>query len=207
MSITEKLASSLGRKDEAPNIELAEIIALRSDKSAVDELIENLYSKNKDIQNDSIKVLYEIGERKAELIGEYADEFLSLFQSKNNRLQWGAMTALDKITSVAPDKIYSNIEKIMLAAESGSVITKDHAVEILIKLCSDKKYSDKAFPFLMKELKKSLPNQLAMYAERSMPVIDKKHKDEFVKVLKMRVKDIEKDSKKKRIEKIIKRFS
>lgn len=63
MSIIDQLASSLGRRDEVPNQELAEKIAAAKDKKAVKDLVDNLANKNKDIQSDCIKVLYEIGER------------------------------------------------------------------------------------------------------------------------------------------------
>lgn len=75
MKVTEKLESSLKRRDEVPNIELSEQIASGKDKAAVKELAENLSSKSKDIQNDSIKVLYEFGEINPSLISEYSDIF------------------------------------------------------------------------------------------------------------------------------------
>ncbi len=61
MTVIDKLASSLGHKDEVPNQKLAEQIVQKNNKDAVQELIDNLDNKNKDIQNDCIKVLYEIG--------------------------------------------------------------------------------------------------------------------------------------------------
>jgi len=62
MSILNKLASAFGRRDETPNIDLAKQIAAKKNTSAIAELVDNLSNKNKDIQNDCIKVLYEIGE-------------------------------------------------------------------------------------------------------------------------------------------------
>ena len=86
MSIIGKLASSLNRRDEVPNQELAKLIVYKNDKKAVKELVENLNNKGKAIQNDCIKVLYEIGERKPTMVGNYAKEFITLLDSKNNRL-------------------------------------------------------------------------------------------------------------------------
>ena len=88
MTIIDKLASSLNRRDEVPNIELAKQIFTKDDAKAVKELIDNLSNKNKDIQNDCIKVIYEIGERNPALIATYIKDFLVLLSSKNNRLQW-----------------------------------------------------------------------------------------------------------------------
>src|SRR5690242_16668150 len=107
MSVINKLASSLGRRDEVPNQELAAEIAGSNDKKAVKELVDNLNNKSKDIQSDCIKVLYEIGSLKPELIATFVNNFIDLLGNKNNRLQWGAMTALNIITNEKPDAVYN----------------------------------------------------------------------------------------------------
>src|SRR5687768_11293945 len=136
MTVIDKLASSLGRRDEIPNQELAKQIADTGDKKAVKELVENLASKNKHIQNDCIKTLYEIGYLKPSLISMHANNFVKFLEHKNNRLQWGAMTALKSITTEKPEVIFSALTKLADVADKGSVITKDNYVAILTKLCS-----------------------------------------------------------------------
>jgi len=205
MSILDKLASSLGQKDEAPNLALALEIADTADTKAVVALVENLNHKNKNIQSDCIKVLYEIGAIAPDLIADYSDNFLALLYHKNNRLQWGTMTALHAIASVKPNEIYENLPLILDAADKGSVITRDNAVNILITLAAFPKYAEDTFVLLLEQLQKSPPNQLPMYAERVLPVIDDKNKEDFVRVLRARLSDIEKESKRKRVEKVIKK--
>lgn len=207
MSVLPKLATALGRRDMEPNIKLAEEIASKKDKKAVKELIDALENKNKDIQNDSIKVLYEIGERKPDLISGYSKNFVALLESKNNRLQWGTMTALNCIASIDPKTIYAALSKIISVGEKGSVITLDHTVAILIKLASIKQYADNAFTLLNEQLKKCPTNQLPMYAENAIPIINDKNKNTFIKTLTSRLDDIEKDTKRKRVEKVIKKVS
>lgn len=207
MSIINKLASSLNRRDALPNQELAKQIAAKKDKNAVQELIDNLSNKSKDIQNDCIKVLYEIGEINPSLIAPYAKEFISMLGHKNNRLQWGAMTALGSITTENPKLIYAALPKIIAAAEKGSVITKDHAVNILIKLCTLKQYAGSSFVLLKEQLLNSPVNQLPMYAEKALSIINDKNKIPFIKVLKSRLDDIEQDSKRKRVEKVISKLN
>lgn len=145
MTIINQLATSLNRRDEVPNQELAKRIVDKKDKKAVRELVDNLDNKSKDIQNDCIKVLYEIGERAPALLSKYAKVFVALLDHKNNRLQWGAMTAIATITLEDPKTIYASISKIIAAADKGSVITNDQCVNILIKLCSIKQYGENAF--------------------------------------------------------------
>ena len=205
ISVIDKLASSLNRRDEVPNQELAREIVLSQNKKAIKELVENLSNK-KAIQNDCIKVLYEIGEQEPKLIADYISEFVAQLDSKNNRLQWGTMTALGTITNERPKEIYTALPTILAVADKGSVITKDHAVNILIKLCLVEKYSNNAFTLLIEQLLKSPTNQLPMYAERAIPAVNDKNKTIFVKTLISRLDDIEKETKRKRVEKVIKKF-
>ena len=142
MSVLDKLATTLNRRDEVPNQELALRIVDAGDTSAVKELVVHLGHKDKNIQSDCIKVLYEIGERRPELISKYCKEFGKLLDSKNNRLVWGAMTALDTIATEEPKGVYGLLAGILSIADAGSVITKDHAVGILIKLALVKQYAD-----------------------------------------------------------------
>ncbi len=207
MTVIKKLASSLNRRDEEPNIELAIQVANQNDENAVKELIGNLINKNKNIQNDCIKVLYEIGDRSPSLISDYTNEFFSLLESRNNRLQWGAMTALNSITSDVSEIIFSNIQKIIDAGDNGSVITKDQVVNILIKLCSIKTYAEESFNLLINQLVKSPTNQLPMYAERSMSIINEENKNLFIETITSRLDEIEKKSKRKRVEKVIRKIS
>lgn len=205
MSIIPQLASQLGRRDEIPNQELAQRIADAGDTSAVRELAENLNHKNKDIQSDCIKTLYEIGERRPELISPYVDAFVALLSHKNNRLQWGGMAALDCVACLNPQPVFAALDRILAAADKGSVITKDHAVNILVSLLSIPAYTESAFPLLVEQLQSCPPNQLPMYAERSFTAIPGKDHERFKQVLQSRLPDLDKESKRKRLEKIIKK--
>jgi hypothetical protein len=207
MSIISLLASSLNRKDETPNQELAKQIANKNDQIAAKELIQNLSHQNKAIQSDCIKVLYEIGELNAKLIAPYAADFVALLENKNNRLQWGAMTALNTIVSEKPAIIYAALAKIIDVADKGSVITNDHCVGILIKLIGIKAYSNEAFALLNERLLKCPTNQLPMYAENALLVISNEYKITFINTLTSRLGEIEKDSKRIRVEKVIKKLN
>ncbi|QMV43759.1 HEAT repeat domain-containing protein [Cohnella cholangitidis] len=206
MTVIGKLATSLHRKDEEPNVELARAIAEDGDDEAVKELAGNLTHKDKSIQSDCIKVLYEIGMLEPSMIAEYYPLFADLLRSKNNRLVWGAMTALDSIASVQADAVYSVLSPILEAADKGSVITKDHGVGILIKLYQDERYADHVFPLLIGQLKGCPTNQLPMYAENALPAIRNQDKDELAETLMSRLIEIEKDSKRRRVEKAIEKL-
>ena len=74
---------------------------------------------------------------------------------------------------------------------------------ILIELYKIDKYRKVAYQNLIGQLIKSAKNQLPMYAERALPIIKNEHKKEFIEILKLRVEDVEKNTKRKRIEKVI----
>jgi len=207
MAVIDKLATSLGRRDEAPNVELAQQIAKERDRNRVKELVENLGNRNKGIQGDCIKVLYEIGGREPALVSPYADTFVALLRGKNNRLVWGAMTALDSIAREEPRKIHAVLPEIVRAAEKGSVIARDHAVSILIKLASIGAYSEEAFGLLVNQLETCPTNQLPMYAEQALPVIDSRNRAAFIKTLTKRLPAVSPASKKKRVERVLRKLA
>lgn len=204
--ILDKLASSMGRKDEVPNQELAAAMVKKKDARAVEYLVELLLNKKKDIRYDAIKVIYEIGAASPAMIAPHVDELLAHLESKDNRIQWGAMTAIDMIASVEPKRVHSNLKRILKAADTGSVITRDHAVGILVKLLSDKKYEKEVFPLLKKQLQTCPDNQLPMYSEMAMRSISDVNKQDFIKFIRGRMNDLPKESQKKRIEKVIKKM-
>jgi hypothetical protein len=206
MSVLNKLATALNRRDEVPNQELAEKIVRANDRAAVKELVENLANKDKRVQSDCIKVLYEIGYRRPALIAPYYREFGKLLDSKTNRLVWGAMTALDSITLQEPKGVYSLLGRILDVADRGSVITRDHAVGILVKLGTLKQHADKCVPLVLEQLLACPNNQLPMYAEMSLPLVNEKNKAALQKVLTRRMDGLEKESQKKRVAKVLKRL-
>jgi len=207
MSVLDKVATTLGRRDEVPNQELARIIVSKRDTAAVKELIDNLNNKNKGIQNDCIKVLYEIGAANPDLIAKYHKEFGQLLESKNNRMVWGAMTALDTIALKEPKGVHGMLSQILEAADSsGSVIARDHAVGILVKLGTLKPYQCDSVALLIEQLMSCPNNQFPMYVEMCAPVIDGDNREKFRKVIEKRARDLDKDSQKKRVAKVLKQL-
>lgn len=203
MSVLNQLSVSLGQKDEAPNIALAQEIVRTQNVAGIQELVDNLADKK--LQNDCIKVLYETGELDSKLIAPHLDTFLSLLSHKNNRLQWGAMTALNTLVPEKTSALFDQLPYIVAAADNGSVITKDYAVNILIQYCSLKTYSEQAFSLLNEQLLKCPTNQLPMYAERSVLAIPKEFQAVFRTTLHSRLAEMEKESKRKRVEKVIRK--
>ncbi len=206
MTILSKLANAQEGRGEGRNIELAKTIALAGDEAAVNELVKNLSNKKREIQNDCIKTLYEIGERKPALIADYYEDFIQLLDSKNQRLIWGAITALSKITLQQPEAIYEALPQILEAVDkTQSVIARDHTVYILAELSTVERYNE-AFELLIEIIMKAPVNQLAMYAEKAGEVATKSNKSILSEALICRLEDLEQEPKRKRIEKVLKKL-
>lgn len=207
MNYIDQLATSLGRRDEAPNQALARLIAEGNNKEAIAELVAVMNGKDKALQSDAIKVLYEIGGLNPGLIAGQVALFISLLSSKNNRLVWGAMTALNEIAAVNQSEVFQHLPVILKTADEGSVITKDGAVGILVKLISTDKHRDTCFPLLLEQMQKCPPNQFPMYSENAAGMLAPEMKPQFVALLKERIADLPKESQQKRIEKVLKKLS
>ena len=205
MSILNELASVMNIRSTEPNKALAQKLADTNNVAGVQELVDNI--GNKKIQSDIIKTLYELGERKPALIVPHAAVFITLLDSKNNRMVWGAMTALSAIATECAPLLYKAITQIVAIADKGTVITKDHAVNILVKLSAFKEFADDTLPLLLEQILAAPMNQMPTYAEKTLPVIEAANKPAFLDILITRLPDIEGDAKRKRLEKVIKKVS
>jgi hypothetical protein len=207
MTVLTRLASALNRRDEVPNQELARDLAAKKDKAGIRAVAENLWNKDKAIQADCIKILYEIGSIEPKLIAPFAGDLAKLLKSKNNRLVWGGMTALAAIAKADPDAVFPHLDAIKKAKETGSVITVDNSISALANTAAgNKKYSEAIFPFLLKHLSTCRPKEVPQHAERTLPAVDKSNKDAFVKVLEKRTEDLN-GSGLARVKKVIKQIS
>ena len=190
MSVIDKLAHSIGRRDEVPNQELAQELAAKKDKRGIREVAENLWNKDKNIQADCIKVLYEVGVLEPKLIADYAEDFVKLLKSRNNRLVWGGMTALAEVAKANPDAVFKHLDSIKKAKETGSVITVDNAISTLAYTAANKKYNEAIFPYLLKHLSSCRPKEVPQHSEKTMPAVNASNKNEFIKVLEKRMEDL-----------------
>ena len=191
MSIINRLASIQNRRDEVPNQELARDLAAKKDKAGIREIAENLWNKDKNIQADCIKVLYEVGSIEPKLIADYAEDFAKLLRSKNNRLIWGGMTALAEVAKINPDAVFQHLEAIKKAKENGSVITVDNAISALAHTAAAKEeYNQVIFPYLLKHLSSCRPKDVPQHAEKTLPAVNIANKEDFIKVLEKRMEDL-----------------
>lgn len=208
MSVLNQLASNQGRRDEEPNVSLAIQIVAANNRSAVLELCDQFGQASLAVQKDAIKVLYEIGERAPELLDGCLALFVGLLQRKDNRLQWGGMTAIASVALHHPKDVWNNLDSILAAARTGSVITRDQCVRTLTRLASVEEYYEGAMNQLLLILSVCPLNQLPLYAESVAEVIQVEDVENFVLSVQQRSEEEGvKESQRKRLVKVIRRVT
>jgi hypothetical protein len=187
MSAINRIAYYLNRRDEVPNQELAHQLAETEDKPGIHQIAENLWNKNKSVRSDCLKVLYEIGYIRSDLIADYVDDFLKLLKNKENRMVWGAMIGLTTISDLRPHEIWRHIDDVIIAINKGSLITVVWGVKTLAHVAAaDKTYNTKLFPFLLNQLQKCIPRDVSMHAESMLVAVDNANAVSFLAVLEKR---------------------
>lgn len=204
ISVLSHLASSIGRRDQNPNKELAEKIIRDNKTDWIKELVNNVNNKSRVIQGDCIKVLDEISAIKPELISPYTEEILQILKSKNNRMIWGSMAVLDNICLLNPSYFFNTLPDIMSALDSASVITRDHGVKILTKLAKTPDYYQTVWPLYIEQLQNSPENQFPSYTEWGAAVVQKQDLGEFIAIIKEHLLSINQTSRINRLNKVLK---
>jgi hypothetical protein len=203
MTFIEKLSSLTVKRGKEANKLFAKEIADKNDHKSIKELVELLNSRDRNIQSNSIEILYETGYLRPDLMVDHYEIFVELLNNKNNRLVWGAMIALSSISEIMPEVIFKALPNIIKAVNTGSVITKDAGVAVYANLATVKNQKTEVLPMLYNELKKCPDKQFAQYAEKSLIAVDKDSKEVFLGILNSRLKSLRIESQIKRVKKVL----
>jgi hypothetical protein len=207
MNVSSQLSSSKGERSETANVALAAALAKSRNHDGIAELVEQLAGSNRAVRSDCIKVLYEIGARDATLIRPYLDRFAALLSDRDNRMAWGAMTALDAIAKVDAKAVARRLPEVANAARTGSVITRDHAIGIFVRLAAAPKLRERCLKLLTEQLGSAPFNQVGMYAEMVAPLLQERDGVRLADALRSRIRDLPKESQKRRVEKVLRRVA
>jgi len=173
MTAIEKIAFFQNIRSEIPNQQLAQELAFAEDVNGIQEIVDNLSHKNRNVRSDCLKVLYEIGYLKPYLIRPYVQDLLSLLHDKENRMVWGAFIALATIAKLSPDEIWKQIDTLLEKFDHGSVITVVWGIKLFASLASTKQeYSKKLFPVMVRTLETCIPRDIPTHAENMLPTIN-----------------------------------
>jgi hypothetical protein len=203
MSARDQTAFALGRRDEKPNTDLARKLVDKRNVKGIREIAAGLRDANPALAGDCVKVLYEIGERNPALIAPYAQEFLQLLRSRNNRLVWGGMSALAAVAGLAAEEIFGAVDVVLKAFHTGSVITVDRGVTVLARVCrAGRRYEKALWPVILEHLASCRPKDLPQHAQRALAAVQARNAGEFSAVLLKRISQLN-AAQAKRIKKIL----
>jgi hypothetical protein len=173
------------------------------DWTGVREVAENLANKDKNIRFDCIKVLYEVGYLRPDLIAPYSLDCLKLLKSRENRLVWGGMIALSTIGALVADELFPHWNEIRKAMDTGSVITRDGGVLTLTGIAStSQERGATIFPYLLEHLQTCRPKDVPQHCEKILPAVNAANKAEFIAMLEQRLEDLQ-GTQVKRVQKVI----
>ncbi len=205
-SIVEQLATSRGRRDEAPNIELADRIVQNRDKRAIVQLVDLATSGAPPIRYDAIKALFETARHAPDLVLPHLPALLALLDDPLNRILWATLQILDVLTPLAPEKIMAELDRILDAADRSSVVAKDKLMSILTRLNADPRFAELVTPTILLRLAHAAPNQFPTYAENAAMTIGTSHRAELARIIKTRMTAIASPTRRKRLEKVLKKL-
>lgn len=188
MSVLNQIAYFQDRRDETPNQELARDLVTKQDRAGIQEIAENLWNPNPNVQADCLKVLYEIGYLAPDLVADRSADFLKLLRHRNNRMVWGAMIALSTVAALKGDEIYPRRDEITRAMAQGSVITVDNGVKVLATLAaSSDERRQTLLPYLLHHLETCRPKDVPQHCEQIIIAVDAESKGLFSAILEKRL--------------------
>jgi hypothetical protein len=208
MSVLDRLASALGRRDEEPNVALARALAASEDRAGIIMLADALANGPRPVRGDAIKALYELGALRPDLLRPHAGALLAALDAADSRLVWGAMTGLDSLAASYPELIAAHLPSILAAAECGSVIARDKAVSILAILASlPGPAAPEAWAHLLAILRDAPVNQVAMYAEAALRAAPMREPAALAGAVGTRLAGVAAPAKRARLEKVLRKLA
>lgn len=197
-----QLASSQGRRDEAPNLALAERLAARGTPHQIEQLVGYL-SHGPNARSDALKVLYELAKLSPRLVAPFAGRFVDLLGSRNNRMAWGAAVALAAIGHEAASELFGRRAELIRGMQTGSVITQDNCVKALaIVAASSASRARVIAPHLLDHLATCRPKDVPQRAESCAPAFARPARTRLRGVLEQRLPQL-KPSQRKRVERLL----
>ncbi|MCB9262210.1 MAG: hypothetical protein H6607_07530 [Flavobacteriales bacterium] len=199
MTWINKIAFYRNIRNEVPNQELARELANTNNTTGIEEISNYLFDKNTSVASDCLKVLYEIGYIKPELIEAYADTFLQLLESKNNRMVWGSMIALATIAPQKADDLYKKIDLLLQTIKQGTLITEVWGIKTLVYVSlQNDAYKSRLLPVLFDYLEKCRPIDFATRVETILPAISTPNEKEIMdKIIALKTPELSESQSKK----------
>lgn len=200
-----RLASTRGESDQGANIALAEDLAAAPEAPETALLVALTSDGTAPQRKDAIKVLGTLSALCPARLLPHLDALVGLLGARDNRLIWGAAQAILPLAQLAPDRVRPHIGALLDAEARSTVVTRDHVMRILAVLHHAAPGPETRTPML--DLLAHAPiNQLPIYAELSLEALHSPaERAEWARILRLRLEDLMPQSKRRRLEKALRK--
>lgn len=192
--VLSRLAVSVGRYDEMPNLELAADIVFADDTDAVSVLV-SVIERHDDIHaSDAARVIAEVGNRAPDLLLAHADRLVDLIDAARAEMLPYTMLALSPVAPryaetlwPARDLFWAALADLTRPAE----LAQGGAVRLLSAMCAaNPDYARTLAGGLVDLLGKCMPKDVAFFAESVLPALGPAHSHRAKPVLDRRLKEL-----------------
>jgi hypothetical protein len=189
-----RLAVSVGRSDEMPNLELAADIVFADDADAVAVLIGIIERHDETHAPDAARVVAEVGTRAPDLVLGHAERLIEMIDPTRREMLPFTMLALSPVASKHAEALWSSRELFWQALADltqPADLAQAGAVRLLASLCAaGPDYARTLAGGLVDLLGKCMPRDVAFFAESVLPALGAAHSHRAKPVLDRRLKEL-----------------
>jgi len=192
--VLSRLAISVGRYDEMPNLELAADIVFADDTDAVSVLI-SVIERHDDLHaSDASRVVAEVGTRAPDLLLAHSDRLLEMIDARRNEMLPYVMLALSPVASRYAEQLWTSRDMFWATLADLSQpadLAQGGAVKLLAAICAaSPDYARTLAGGLVDLLGKCMPKDVAFFAESVLPALGGAHSHRAKPVLDRRLKEL-----------------
>jgi hypothetical protein len=189
-----RLAVSMSRSDEMPNLELAAEIVENGDDDAVGILV-SVFERHDDAHApDAARVLFEVGGRAPELLQMHAERLISLCDASQKEMLPYTMYALAPVAHLHAEALWEMRDLFWSALADltqPADMAQAGAVRLLSALCAaGPDFARTLAGGLVDLLGKCMPKDVAFFAESVLPALGTAHSHRAKPVLDRRMKEL-----------------
>lgn len=189
-----RLAVSMQRLDDMPNLELAAEIVQTDDEESLRILVSVLERHDDHHAPDASRVIFEVGTRAPQLLQQHAERLLAMCEDSQKEMLPYTMYALSPVAHLHAetlwdmrDLFWSALTDLTLPAS----LAQAGAVRLLSALCAaGPDYARTLAGGLVDLLGKCMPKDVAFFAESVLPALGTAHSHRAKPVLDRRMKEL-----------------
>jgi hypothetical protein len=189
-----RLAVSVGRSDEMPNLELAADMVFADDTDAVSALVAVIERHDDVHAPDAARVIAEVGTRAPDLLLAHADRLVEMIDASQRDMLPFTMLALSPVANRHAEALWGSRDLFWQALADltqPADLAQAGAVKLLASLCAaGPDYARTLAGGLVDLLGKCMPKDVAFFAESVLPALGAAHSHRAKPVLDRRLKEL-----------------